>query len=71
MIDIQVELNPAVLQPDFPAADCPLTAAQLRALGVAPHKIPRVQKELARLAPALRGRASLPALALSIAKALP
>lgn len=51
-------------------AEPPFTREELFRLGVPARKIPRVQEELARLAPRIRNRATLMKLARAIEKQL-
>lgn len=53
-----------------PLGASPFTAAQLARIGIPAHKIPRVQEELARLAPTLPDRAVQLQLARRIAEQL-
>lgn len=63
--------NPyALLTRGRPAQPAPFTAAQLARIGIPARKIPRVQAELARLAPQLPDRAVQLKLAKEIAKQL-
>lgn len=59
--------------PADPAGPLPVTVEELRSIGIAPRKIPRVQQELRRLiaaAPSLRERRTVLKLARKIAAQL-